>query len=350
MSPGLLLTFGSARQAAALADLYGAAGWAVGHVDDRADGSPATESAMSARAGRLLVDVDHGGRVDLVSVPRASVQGSGPRIARVWRGLRDGHDATVWAAFGPSPGSAAIFDDKWATYQHLVRWGVPAVPSRLITVAELGPMTEATPVVVKLRDRTGGVGVVGGRAGDDLAAQVAAFADQRQEVLVARFVDGFEVSVKALVHDGIWPVAVVVKERTRLPVVHGDWKIKVAFPLTTREWAYEVVRAVAEGADAGGFLSVEGIWEPGPNRFLVCEVANRRTGSFTIADAVSTVGRSAPAIHRLLRGGRPIAERAGYPVAATVAVESRSRAFPAAERAADAGCLLGTDAEPIRRW
>lgn len=335
------MTWGSPRQAGELAAPYRMRGHTHLHVDDRA----LLANPDAAVAGVLAACAGHSGS-HWVNVGRASMPGAVQGVARAWDRV-EAHLPCWVRRFGPAARTAAILDDKWRTHQALLALGIPVVSSRLARVNQLAGATETERVVVKLLDRTGGVGVVAAESPAAAARQIAALAAPAEPVLVCRFIDGLEMSVKVLSADEVLPVALVLKERTRLPVVHGDWKIKVAVPLSPGSAAFAAARTTARGLPARGFLSLEGVADPRTGTFLVSEVAGRRTGSFTIADAVSTCGPAAIAIPGLLGLDFGVPTQGARTGAVTVALQRSEETLACVAAARSRGVLLGVDQDDL---
>ncbi|MGW3304640.1 hypothetical protein [Streptomyces rubiginosohelvolus] len=153
--------------------------------------------------------------------------------------------------------------------------------------------------MAKLKDRTGGVGVYAAHSASSAARAISRIAGMDGPIIACDFVHGLEASIKVLVGGSVRPVALVVKEATRIPVVHGDWKTKVAIPLRQDSPLFTIAEQIVRQTGTQGFLSIEGIVTPA-GKFLVSEIASRRTGSFAIADAVSACGPASTAIREIL--------------------------------------------------
>jgi ATP-grasp domain len=338
----LLATWGSRRQAEELSSAYRRAGHVHLHVP--AGGLTAATEAETvqglARVSRSFA------RAHWVNLGRASRPGEVWRIAGAWQ--RDARQMPYPPQlFGPSPSAAEILDDKWATHVAVAAAGVATVPTYLTTLSRLFADDAPSPLVVKIRNGTGGAGVVAGDSAAACAILLRPLVASDEPVLACQFVDGLEMSVKVLVADEVLPVAVVVKERTRIPVVHGDWKVKVAVPLEPGSALHDVAARVAAATGARGFLSVEGVLDSATGGFVVSEVAGRRTGSFSIADAVSACGPAASAIPRLLGLGLDDVPPGRRTVALTVPLVDDQGARAAMAEALAAGTLLGADEEDL---
>ncbi|RBY95899.1 hypothetical protein DQ237_12225 [Blastococcus sp. TF02-8] len=330
MSAGVLVTVGSSRQARPLAVAAASLDLDPMHIDDRAGSTCVSPEDLVAS---IVAAVRRGGRaalsaVHVVSVARASTPGAVLAVARACEHLAAALPDTALTVFAPSTEAARIFEDKWLTYEHLVGAGVQVVPSRLVTGTELAGWRGGPPVVVKVRDHTGGVGVAAGCSADDFGS-VLTVPSSANGVLVAEFIDGLEFSVKVLVlGDLVLPVALVLKEPTRLPLVHGDWKVKMSAPLHVESRPYQLAAAVARSTGVAGYLSVEGILRCSDGAWLVSEVAARRTGSHAIADAVSTSGATEAAILSLLLGRSRPAGQAGSRIGFTLVGRDAARKGP----------------------
>jgi hypothetical protein len=101
-------------------------------------------------------------------------------------------------------------------------------------------------------------------------------------------------------------LANVFKETCDSRLIHADWKIKLALPVEAFEPAASLLqRFVTAFPDVHGYVSIEGIVAAPGREIEVLEVATRRTGNFSLSDAVAGRGNSDLAIHGLLTGVSP---------------------------------------------
>ncbi|NEC19615.1 ATP-grasp domain-containing protein [Streptomyces parvus] len=342
MSDKLLVTWGSSRQARELAEAYELRGHGHMHIEDHELAERPAEVRARVVARCAEVRESH-----WVNLGRASRKDAVRNIAATWETLIPEAPCEV-RPFGPTRHASQVFDDKWKTYQLLTQHGINAVESRLTTAAELQDDDSPRRVVAKLLDRTGGVGIVAGYSAGECGKELVSRFGAGQSVLLSDFVDGYEASVKlAVAEEQVLPVALILKERTSIPVVHGDWKIKVAVPLTRPSAMFNIAEQVAEASRTRGFLSVEGVIDSNSREFRVTEVANRRTGSFIISDAVSASGRAADVIPELLGLAGHGGGRRRHSEAATVAFESSPRSHEVVEALNASGLVIGIDRENL---
>ncbi|MGW1171855.1 hypothetical protein [Streptomyces sp. NPDC002550] len=332
-SAGSLITVGSSRQSQELHHAALKRGWRVDHVEVKAGD---LQNTIRDHIAERCVDVSD---AVLVNHGRSSDIGSVVRIAQACDAVASGHVGRV-QVFGPSGETARVLDNKWEAHLLSRRAGLAAVRSTLVRAQDLrrvAPNWASKRVVIKRLNETGGRGMVGGALTADLFDIAGATYANDESLLLADFADGYELSLKGIVYESVYPVSAVLKEVTTLPVVHGDWKVKVGLPLPAHGWAFGILRRIAEISGVSGYLSIEGIWQPDSGEFLISEIAPRRTGSYVLADSVSSIGSVVDGVLDLLEEAAPLCDPTSGLRGATLPLQDS----PAVQRAVEEGRRRG---------
>jgi predicted ATP-grasp superfamily ATP-dependent carboligase len=231
----------------------------------------------------------------VVNFGRAGVLDGIVRIARAMERLRaEGVVRDGTKLVGPSTHAAEVWGNKALIARSLreLRLPIPkTVEVDADSVANLARQVEdgafPVPLVVKVVDLTGGVGMRFAGNARELVAAVRELSYLRRPMVASQFVDGDEVSVDLLrLGRDVLVYPPGFKRATDRDLTHADHKIKVNGVVRHIEAFDRDVVRIAESFDLQGFFSLEAVvTRARPAEWLILEGATRVTNNIQMQDA-----------------------------------------------------------------